>query len=214
MGSNSVLSSCPAGKRCVKPWSLNFNPCSRPHGVVGGLNRRDGIVSTQTMAQVRKYEGIVILHPDASEEEQKTLFRKNSEIIKSFNGEVNHLDTWGRRKLANPIEKITRGNYFHITFTARGDAVAELERTMRINDRVLRFAHTRLDDRVSLAKYVEDFKNSLTETLKRESEREAKAQARRQQAMQARDSGMREMTGGGGGRRGRDFDGMDDVDME
>ncbi len=179
------------------------------------------------MAQIRKYEGIVIMHPDASEDEQKALFRKNSETIKAYKGEVNHLDTWGRRRLANPINKFTRGTYFHTTFTARGDAIAELERTMRINDRVLRFAHVRLDDRISLSKFVEEFKTALTETMKRESEREAKALARRQQAMQNRESGgFREGgrdgdreggRGGGfrdGGRRGgRDFEG-EDGDME
>ena len=176
------------------------------------------------MAQIRKYEGVVIMHPDASEDEQKALFRKNVEIIKSFKGELNHLDTWGRRRLANPINKLNRGTYFHATFTGRGEMIAELERTMRINDRVLRFAHTRLDDRVSLPKFVDEFKSALAETMKRESEREAKAQARRQQAMQNRESGFREERGGGGrdggdfrgggGRRGRDFDGGDEGDME
>jgi small subunit ribosomal protein S6 len=50
---------------------------------------------------------------------------------------------------------------------------------MRINDKVLRFAHTRLDNRVSLAKHMESFKRGLQETANREKEREAKAQARR-----------------------------------
>src|SRR6185295_2207489 len=96
----------------------------------------------------RKYEAVIIIHPDASEEEQKAVLRRNREIIQSFKGEMNHLDTWGKRKLANPIHKFTRGNYFHMTFEAKGEAIAELERTMRINDHVLRFQHTRLDDRV------------------------------------------------------------------
>ncbi len=127
----------------------------------------------------RKYEAVIIMHPDCSEAEQKALFQKNKDILKSFNGEINHLDTWGRRKLANPINKLTRGIYFHATFESQGEAIAELERTMRINDRVLRFQHTRLDDRVSLAKYLEKFKDSLAETSRREREREAKAQARK-----------------------------------
>ena len=127
----------------------------------------------------RKYEAVIIMHPDTTEEEQKALFTKNREILKSFEGSVNHLDTWGRRKLANPINKLTRGVYFHATFEAKGNAIAELERTMRINDRVLRFQHTRLDDRVSLAKYLEGFKEALTQTALREKEREAKAQARK-----------------------------------
>ncbi|MAV90715.1 MAG: 30S ribosomal protein S6 [Bdellovibrionaceae bacterium] len=128
---------------------------------------------------LRKYEAVIIMHPDTSEEDQKALFQKNKEILKGFEGEFNHIDTWGRRKLANPINKLTRGNYFHATFEAKGDAIAELERTMRINDKVLRFQHTRLDDRVSLAKYLESFKNSLAETARREKEREAKVQARK-----------------------------------
>lgn len=127
----------------------------------------------------RKYEAVIIMHPDSSEEEQKALFKKNGDILKSFEGSMNHLDTWGRRKLANPINKLTRGIYFHATFEAKGEAIAELERTMRINDRVLRYQHTRLDDRVSLAKYLESFKDALAETSRREKEREVKAQARK-----------------------------------
>lgn len=132
----------------------------------------------------RKYELVVIVHPDASEEEQKALFRKNRDIVQSFNGTVNHLDTWGKRKLGNPIDRVTRGNYFHMTFEAMGEAIYELERTMRINDRVLRFQHTRLDDRISLAKFVEKFKDALAETANREREREIKNQQRKAMRMQ------------------------------
>jgi len=155
-----------------------------------------------TSKLMRKYEGIVILHPDTTEEEQKALFRKNRELIKSFKGEVNHLDTWGKRKLANPIRKMTRGIYFHTTFQAEGNCVSELERTLRINDRVLRFTHMRIDDRTSLAKYVEDFKQVLADTMAREKEREAKAQARRAQAASHREGPPRRRDDSG-----RDYDG-------
>lgn len=127
----------------------------------------------------RKYEQVVILHPDSSEDEQKNFFRKQKEILASFSGIINHLDTWGKRRLGNPIQRLTRGHYFHMTFEAIGDAISELERTMRINDRVLRFQHTRLDDRVSLAKFVEKFKDALVETANREREREIKNQQRK-----------------------------------
>lgn len=170
-------------------------------------------MASESTEIMRKYEGVVIMHPDASEEEQKNLFRKNSEIVKTFKGEINHLDTWGRRRLGNPINKLQRGIYFHTTFTGKPGCVAELERTMRINDRILRFAHVRLDDRVNLTKFVDDFKSALTETMKRENEREAKAAARRQNAMQAREGGF------GGPRRreeggGRDFDPAEFGDAE
>lgn len=134
---------------------------------------------------LRKYELVVILHPDTTEEEQKSFFKKNREIIQSFSGTIHHLDTWGKRKLGNPIARINRGNYFHMTFEAAGNVVHEIERTMRINDRVLRFQHTRLDDRTSLAKFVEKFKDALTETANREREREIKNQQRKMMRAEA-----------------------------
>jgi small subunit ribosomal protein S6 len=129
--------------------------------------------------QVRPYEGVILVHPDASVEDQKELFRKNLTTIKGFKGSVNSLETWGKRTLANPIGKTKKAVYFHTTFEAQPAAIAELERTMRINDKVLRFTHTKLDIRVSLAKFLESFKKGLQETAQREREREAKMQARR-----------------------------------
>ncbi len=127
----------------------------------------------------RPYEAIVMMHSDSSEQDQKDLFRKNKAIIESFSGELNHIDSWGKRKLANPIEKNTRAVYFHTTFTASPDAIHELERTMKINDKVLRVVHTRLSDKMSLQKHVESFKERLADTLQKEKEKEAKFKARK-----------------------------------
>lgn len=127
----------------------------------------------------RPYEVIVLMHPDATADEQKELFRKNATTIKGYNGSMFSLETWGKRNLANPIGKIRKAVYFHGLFEAGTQAIAELERTMRINDKVLRFMHTRLDERVSLAKYQENFKKGLQDSMAREKEREAKIAARK-----------------------------------
>ncbi len=138
---------------------------------------------------IRKpYEVVVLMHPDATLQEQKELFQKNKSIISSFKGSVNSLETWGKRNLSNPIGKQRKAIYFHSTFEAQPGAVAELERTMRINDKVLRFMHTKLDTRVSLTKFMESFKKGLQESAQREREKEAKAQARRAAAASARAS--------------------------
>src|SRR6185437_1809575 len=142
----------------------------------------------QNETHIRHYEAVIILHPDVPEAEQKNFFKRNHSTIQKFGGSVNHIDTWGKRRLGNPIEKLRMGTYFHTTFEAKGDCVAELERLMRIDERVLRFVHVRLDERKSLSQHVEDFHRTLAEAHKREQEKEAKAQARR--AAQA---------GGGGG---------------
>lgn len=125
------------------------------------------------------YEVVVLMHPDATLDDQKELFRKNKATIESFKGSVNSLETWGKRTLATPIGKLKKAIYFHATFEANTQVVAELERTMRINDKVLRFMHTRLDERVTLGKFMEGFKKGLAESAAREKEREAKMAARK-----------------------------------
>ena len=135
-----------------------------------------------TQNHLRPYEVVLIMDPDSTEDQQKDLFRKNKSTIESNGGSIYHVDTWGRRPLANPIAKHKRGIYFHASFMAAPETISELERTMRINDRVLRFQHTRLDERISLSQYNEKFKKALAETAQREREREAKSAARRAQA--------------------------------
>ncbi len=134
----------------------------------------------------RPYEVVILMHPDANLEEQKALFNKNKTTITSFKGSVHSVETWGKRNLATPIGKIRKAVFFHSVFEANPQAVMEIERTMRINDKVLRFMHTRLDERTSTAKHLEAFKKGLAESAAKEKEREAKAQLRRQAAQQAR----------------------------
>lgn len=144
-------------------------------------------MSTQENKETVKnsYEVVVIMHPDATPDEQKELFRKNKSIIGSFKGAVHSLETWGKRSLANPIGKTKRGVYFHSMFDGEPAVIAELERTMRINDKVLRYLHTKLDSRIPLSKHLESFKRGLQDSANREKEREAKAQARRAAAAAA-----------------------------
>ncbi len=127
----------------------------------------------------RPYEVVVLVHPDASLEEQKELFRKNKATITTYKGAIHSLETWGKRNLGSPIGKLKKAIYFHSIFEADPQAVAEIERTMRINDRVLRFMHARLDERTAVNKHLEAFKKGLSESAAREKEREAKMQARK-----------------------------------
>lgn len=161
----------------------------------------------ETRPNLRPYEGVILVHPDASEDEQKALFKRNKSIVEEqFGGSMKQIDTWGKRNLGNPIEKLKKAVYFHTTFEADPQAIAELERTMRINDRVLRFMHTRLDDGTDLSAHMENFKKALAESSAREREREAKFQARKA-AMRGGPGGPRrdDRRGddGGGGPRGR-----------
>ncbi len=137
------------------------------------------------MKSVNKYEVVVIMTSDSNQDEQKALFQKNKGIIESTGGKIFSLDTWGKRNLANEVNKQRKGIYFHSFFEAGPSAILELERTMRINEKVLRFMHTRLDNRLELSSQMETFKRGLAESAQREKEREAKAAARKAAAAAA-----------------------------
>ncbi|MBN8535659.1 MAG: 30S ribosomal protein S6 [Deltaproteobacteria bacterium] len=138
---------------------------------------------------INNYEVVVLFHPDTSLEEQKEVFRKNKETLKNYTGEFYSMETWGKRNLAYPINKLKKAYFVHALFQSEPSAVAELERTMRINDKVLRFMHTRLDSRKNLAKHLEAFKSQLKISAEKEREKEAKIQARKAARAAAASSG-------------------------
>lgn len=133
----------------------------------------------QKSEKVRFYEAVVIMHPEATEDEQKDLFKKNKSIVESFKGEVTCVETWGKRSLSNPIEKNKLGNYFYTTFKGSPEVILELERTMKINDKVLRFLNVKLEDGTDLNKHVENFHEVLADSEKRRKEFEEKASKKR-----------------------------------
>jgi len=126
---------------------------------------------------LHKYESVLILHPETTESEQKSFLKNNQKIIKNHKGEIHSIDSWGKRRLRNPINKLKMGIYLHTTFEAESPTILELERTMKINEKVLRYMHIKLDDRIPLAKHVEEFRSVLAASTLREQEREAKRKA-------------------------------------
>jgi small subunit ribosomal protein S6 len=129
--------------------------------------------------KMRPYESIIIMDPNASEQDQKALFNKNKEIVEGFKGSMYSVETWGKRPLANPIEKHQVGTYFHSYFTADPSAIVELERTMKINEKVLRYMHTRLNDKQTVEKHAEDYKQVLKDSNVRQQEAELRMQKKR-----------------------------------
>jgi small subunit ribosomal protein S6 len=68
-------------------------------------------------------------------------------VIRSSGGSVEKLDVWGRRRLAYEIDKKTEGIYAVIDLQATPEAVAELDRQLRLNELVLRTKVIRPDAR-------------------------------------------------------------------
>jgi small subunit ribosomal protein S6 len=98
---------------------------------------------------LRRYETIFITHPELPEEELAELQQKISSILAGYKGELIKLDDWGTKKLTYEIRKNTRGHFFMMDYLAGTDLIRELERNLRLSDRVLRFQTVRTADEVS-----------------------------------------------------------------
>lgn len=94
---------------------------------------------------MRMYETIFIVQPDLGEEDIKGLTAKVQEVITSMNGDFKKLEDWGPRKLAYPINKFTRGRYYFLRFDGDAPLIAELERRLRLDDKVLRYQSVKIE---------------------------------------------------------------------
>ena len=95
---------------------------------------------------MRKYETIFILQPELSEDEIKSVTAKAQDVISSYKGECLRMDDWGIRKLAYPIKKSARGRYYYLRFDGGSTLIAELERRLRLDEKVLRYQSVNITD--------------------------------------------------------------------
>jgi small subunit ribosomal protein S6 len=95
---------------------------------------------------MRNYESLYIVHPDVVGDELTAIVEKFQKVLTDHAVEIYKLDNWGTRKLAYPIQKVERGCYIQTLFTAAPEVIAEFERRLRLDEKILRFLTVRLDE--------------------------------------------------------------------
>jgi small subunit ribosomal protein S6 len=103
------------------------------------------------MSQVRQYELVYIMSPDATEQEVTELHTQVESIITRYKGELQKTENWGRRKLAFRIGKHREGTYVLEVFTGTGELTKELDRRLKVLDSVIRHLIVRVDEELRLA---------------------------------------------------------------
>lgn len=97
---------------------------------------------------MRRYETVFIVTPDSSEEELQAVADKFRGVITGMNGKVAAYDEQGKKSLAYNIKKQSKGYYVLMDYLGHADVVAELERNMRLDDRILKYLTVKLADQV------------------------------------------------------------------
>jgi small subunit ribosomal protein S6 len=96
---------------------------------------------------MRKYESFIIIDADLPDDAIATVDDKLKNIVAGNGGKVLDYVPWGKKKLAYPVQKRTRGHYVLMEYAGASALVAELERNMRLDERILKFITVKLEDR-------------------------------------------------------------------
>ena len=91
------------------------------------------------------YEHTVIARPDLSNQQAQDLSTVFGEVITAQGGTVGKVEYWGLRNLSYRVKKHRKGHYLHLNIDAPAAAIAELERTQRIHEDVLRYLTVRVE---------------------------------------------------------------------
>jgi len=95
---------------------------------------------------LRTYELIFIARPELEEEALSALVEQVQQVLAENGGEVDKVESMGRRKLAYAIEKCTEGHYVLVQAKLNRVAITELERSLKLSEDVIRHLLVRLDE--------------------------------------------------------------------
>ena len=92
------------------------------------------------------YEHVFLARQDISAQQVDALLQSFRSILEERGGSVGKTEYWGLKSLAFRIKKNRKAHYTLLNIDAPHEAVAELERQMRLSTDVIRFLTVRVDE--------------------------------------------------------------------
>jgi len=88
---------------------------------------------------MRSYEIMLAINPQLEDKELDSLLNKLKKLITNAKGEITKTNKWGKRKLAYEIKDFTEAIYIVLNFNVDEKIIAELERVVKLEARVIRY---------------------------------------------------------------------------
>ena len=92
------------------------------------------------------YEHVFLARQDVSAQQVEKLMETFQSIIKDNGGSIGKTEYWGLKNLAYRIKKKRKAHYALMNIDAPHEAVAEMERQMRLSTDIIRFLTLRVDE--------------------------------------------------------------------
>ena len=91
---------------------------------------------------MRSYEIMLALNPQLEDKELDSLLDKFEKLITNTKGEITKTNKWGKRMLAYEIKDFTEAIYVVLNFNVDEKIIAEIERVMKLEERIIRYLLT------------------------------------------------------------------------
>src|SRR5919106_5633014 len=95
------------------------------------------------------YEHVFLARQDISAQQVDALLQSFRSLLEERGGSVGKTEYWGLKSLAYRIKKNRKAHYALMNIDAPHDAVAEMERQMRLSTDVIRFLTVKVDEHES-----------------------------------------------------------------
>jgi len=94
---------------------------------------------------LKHYESVVIFNAALEDPQIEQAISMLQSNITSTGGEITETDNWGRKRLAYPINNAKSGYYFITRFIGPPSMISEFERTLKLDENVIRYMTIALD---------------------------------------------------------------------
>ena len=86
----------------------------------------------------KNYEVMFIINAGLDEEAADAIVKRVEDLITKNGGTVNNIDRMGKRRLAYEVKKQIDGNYVLIEFAIYPAQIKEIDRVIKINEKIIR----------------------------------------------------------------------------
>ncbi len=100
---------------------------------------------------MRTYETLFIVHPEVVGDDLAALIEKYRKVLTDLQAVVFKADNWGSRALAYPVKKQARGSFILTVFEGPPSVIAEFERRLRIDEKVIKYQTVLFEGSVAVA---------------------------------------------------------------
>ncbi|MFZ1289379.1 MAG: 30S ribosomal protein S6 [Melioribacteraceae bacterium] len=93
----------------------------------------------------RYYESVVILNATLEDPQIEEIITSIHHHVKTNGGEITDVENWGRKRLAYAINNAKSGYYIITRFIAAPSMISEFERSLKLDENVIRYLTISLD---------------------------------------------------------------------